>query len=57
MDDLGSHFEIVRRTVPGFKDLAVGTRRLLEADGCAIGIACGMPGGAEIDDICAHEAS
>jgi riboflavin synthase len=57
LDGEGHQFEIVRRTVPGFKDLAVAARRLLDDDGCAIVLACGMPGGAEIDHICAHEAS
>lgn len=52
----GNPFEIVRQTVPGFKDLAVAAKRLIDDD-CAIVLACGMPGGAEIDNICAHEAS
>lgn len=47
---------IHRVTVPGFKDLAVGCKRLIE-DGCAVAIACGMPGPEPIDKQCAHEAS
>ena len=46
---------VVRRTVPGVKDLPVECKNIL-AD-CDICVACGMPGGKEIDKICAHEAS
>ncbi|MEV0633495.1 riboflavin synthase [Streptomyces sp. NPDC050619] len=57
MEGFGEHFEVVRRTVPGFKDLAVAARRLIEQESCEIVIACGMPGGAELDQVCAHEAA
>jgi riboflavin synthase len=53
----GESFEVVRRTVPGFKDLAVECKRLIEQDGCLIVVALGMPGKAAIDQVCAHEAS
>ncbi|MGD0085168.1 MAG: riboflavin synthase [Acidimicrobiales bacterium] len=53
----GERFEVVRRTVPGFKDLAVACKRLIEIDRCAIVVALGMPGRAAIDQVCAHEAS
>ncbi|MGD0312183.1 MAG: riboflavin synthase [Acidimicrobiales bacterium] len=53
----GSVFEVVRRTVPGFKDLAVECKRLIEGDGCRIVVALGMPGKAAIDQVCAHEAA
>lgn len=53
----GTTFEVLRRTVPGFKDLAVAAKRLIEQDGCAIVVALGMPGKAPIDKTCAHEAS
>jgi riboflavin synthase len=53
----GTRFEVVRRTVPGFKDLAVACKRLIENEGCGIVVALGMPGKAAIDQICAHEAS
>ncbi len=53
----GSPFEVVRRTVPGFKDLAVECKRLIEQQGCRIVVALGMPGKAAIDQVCAHEAS
>jgi riboflavin synthase len=53
----GSRFEIEHRTVPGFKDLAVACKRLIETEGCRIVVALGMPGKAPIDQVCAHEAS
>jgi riboflavin synthase len=53
----GERFEVLRRTVPGFKDLAVECKRLVELDSCKILVALGMPGRAEIDQVCAHEAS
>ncbi|MGB0651624.1 MAG: riboflavin synthase [Thermoplasmatota archaeon] len=48
---------VLRRTVPGFKDLGVAARRLIDLDGCDVVVACGMPGPEEIDKQCAHEAS
>lgn len=53
----GERFEVVRRTVPGFKDLGVECKKLIEEDGCRIVVALGMPGKAAIDQVCAHEAS
>ena len=53
----GETFCVVRRTVPGFKDLAVAAKILIEKDKCAIVVALGMPGSATIDKQCAHEAS
>ncbi len=53
----GERFEVVRTTVPGFKDLGVACKRLIEQQGCAIVVALGMPGKAAIDQVCAHEAS
>ncbi len=53
----GTTFETVRRTVPGFKDLGVACKRLIELEGCSIVVALGMPGRAAIDQVCAHEAS
>jgi riboflavin synthase len=50
-------FEIVTKTVPGFKDLAVAAKNLIERDGCSIVVALGMPGREPIDKQCAHEAS
>jgi riboflavin synthase len=53
----GTRFEVVRRTVPGFKDLGVACKQLIEGEGCLIVVALGMPGKAAIDQVCAHEAS
>jgi riboflavin synthase len=53
----GERFETRRRTVPGFKDLAVAAKQMIEQEGCVIAIALGMPGPAPIDKACAHEAS
>jgi len=53
----GSKFTVTSRTVPGFKDLAVAAKNLIEKDGAAIVVALGMPGSAPIDKQCAHEAS
>ena len=53
----GERFEVVSRTVPGFKDLAVAAKVLIEREGCEIVVALGMPGSAPIDKQCAHEAS
>jgi len=53
----GTTFEIIHRTVPGFKDLGVACKRLIEQEGCAIVVALGMPGKAPIDQQCAHEAA
>jgi len=50
-------FDVVSRTVPGFKDLAVAAMNLIERDGCSIVVALGMPGRAPIDKQCAHEAA
>jgi riboflavin synthase len=53
----GETFRVLRRTVPGFKDLAVAAKQLIETERCRIVIALGMPGSAPIDKTCAHEAS
>jgi len=53
----GERFEVVHRTVPGFKDLAVAAKRLIELEGCEMIVALGMPGSAPVDKVCAHEAS
>ena len=49
--------EIVRYTVPGIKDLPLAAKKLLEEEKCDIVMALGMPGPAEKDRMCAHEAS
>ena len=50
-------FRVIRRTVPGFKDLAVAAKIMIEQDHCSIVVTCGMPGSADVDKVCAHEAS
>jgi riboflavin synthase len=49
--------QVVRRTVPGIKDLAVECKILFDEEGCDIVVACGMVGAAEVDKVCGHEAS
>lgn len=58
LDELRKHqnVEIIRKTVPGFKDLAVECKKLLDS-GSDIALALGMAGSAPIDVQCAHEAS
>jgi len=57
LKSLGTGFRVIRRTVPGIKDLPVAAKKLLEEEGCDIVLALGMPGAAEKDKMCAHEAS
>jgi riboflavin synthase len=49
--------EIIRCTVPGIKDLPVAAKKLLDEEKCDIVMALGMPGAADKDKMCAHEAS
>ncbi|MCX6509074.1 MAG: riboflavin synthase [Actinobacteria bacterium] len=53
----GEKFVTIAKTVPGFKDLAVAAKNLIEKDHCSIVVALGMPGSAAIDKQCAHEAA
>lgn len=53
----GAGWRLLRRTVPGIKDLPVACRRLFHEDGADLCLALGMPGRAEYDKTCAHEAS
>jgi len=48
--------KILRRTVPGVKDIPVAILNLLE-QGCDAGIVFGMPGSQPVDKTCSHEAS
>jgi riboflavin synthase len=59
IDEIRRHASvgIERYTVPGVKDLPVACKKLIEERGCEIVMALGMPGGAEKDKLCAHEAS
>jgi riboflavin synthase len=52
-----SDHEIERYTVPGFKDLPVAAKLLIEKYKCDIVLALGWIGTAPIDETCAHEAS
>jgi riboflavin synthase len=52
----GTGFKVVRSTVPGIKDLPVACRKMFK-DGADLCLALGMPGKAEYDKTCAHEAS
>jgi len=52
----GTGYEIERYTVPGIKDLAIGSKKLIDS-GCDIVIALGMPGPEPIDKQCADQAS
>lgn len=52
-----SKAEIERYTVPGFKDLPVACKILIDKYKCDIVIALGMAGPKPIDKQCAHEAS
>ncbi len=53
----GASVQIARYTVPGIKDLPVAAKKLIEEEDCDIVMALGMPGAAEMDKMCAHEAS
>lgn len=57
LKDIGTGFRLVRRTVPGIKDLPVACKKLIEEEGCDIVMALGMPGAKPIDKTCAHEAT
>ncbi len=57
LQSAGTGFRIVRRTVPGMKDLPVACRQLFQQDRVDLCLAFGMPGKAEYDKVCAHEAS
>jgi riboflavin synthase len=57
LKDAGTGFRIYRSTVPGIKDLPVACRRLFQEEHVDLCLALGMPGRAEYDKTCAHEAS
>lgn len=59
IDEIRKHASvgIERYVVPGVKDLPVACKKLIEERGCDLVMALGMPGGAEKDKVCAHEAS
>ncbi len=59
VDEIRKHASVglERYVVPGIKDLPVACKKLIEERGCDLVMALGMPGGAEKDKVCAHEAS
>ena len=59
VNELRKHasISVERYTVPGVKDLPVACKILIEERGCDLVMALGMPGGKELDKMCAHEAS
>ncbi|WP_457555858.1 riboflavin synthase [Candidatus Pyrohabitans sp.] len=54
---LTTRIKVVRRTVPGIKDLAVACKILIEEEGCEACMALGMPGPDPKDKISAQVAS
>jgi riboflavin synthase len=54
---LTTRIKVIRRTVPGIKDLAVACKILIEEEGCEACIALGMPGPDPKDKISAQVAS
>lgn len=56
-EENGIEIACTRRTVPGFKDLPVASKKLIEEAGCDIVLALGQAGPEPIDKQCAHEAS
>lgn len=52
-----SSIEIERYTVPGFKDLPVAAKKLIEEHSCDVVLALGWVGKEDIDERCAHEAN
>ncbi|MEJ0028035.1 MAG: riboflavin synthase [Rhizomicrobium sp.] len=56
-DSAGDDIACVRVTVPGFKDLAVEAKRLVEEDRCDMVLAMGWSGGAALDANSAQIAS
>ena len=59
IDEIRKHASVglERYVVPGIKDLPVACKKLIEERGRDLVMALGMPGRAEKDKVCAHEAS
>ena len=57
LQEQGSGFRVVRRTVPGIKDLAVACRQMFRDEHVDLCLALGMPGPAELDRTSAEVAS
>lgn len=48
---------VIRKTVPGVKDLPLAAKKLFEEENCDLVLVVGMPGAKPIDKQCSHEAS
>ena len=57
IENTTSRMRLIRYTVPGMKDLPIACKILFDQHNCEMCLALGMPGAAEIDKVCAHEAS
>ena len=60
IDEINRKFpgtKIIRSTVPGVKDLAIGCKLLIEKEKPDVCMALGMVGSAPVDKTCGHEAS
>jgi riboflavin synthase len=57
LQEQGTGFRVVRRTVPGIKDLPVACRQLFREERVDLCVALGMPGPAELDRTSAEVAS
>ena len=57
IENTTSRIKLIRYTVPGMKDLPVACKILFDQYECEMCLALGMPGPAEKDKVCAHEAS
>lgn len=60
IDEIGRKFpgtSVVRSTVPGVKDLAIGCVLLDKKEKCDVLMALGMVGAQSVDKTCGHEAS
>jgi riboflavin synthase len=57
LQEQGTGFRVLRRTVPGIKDLPVACRQLFRDERADLCLALGMPGPAELDRASADVAS
>jgi riboflavin synthase len=57
LQERGTGFRLVRRTVPGIKDLAVACRQMFREEDVDLCLALGMPGRADLDRSSAEVAS
>jgi riboflavin synthase len=56
-EDVLENIDTERYTVPGFKDLPVACKKLIEEYKCDAVVALGWVGSANIDEVCASEAN